>query len=178
MDRKTQILHALAQMLEHPRSQRITTAALASQVRVSEAALYRHFASKAQMFEALIELIEAQVAELLFFPQDETRGHIARTGKAVGMLLVFAEENRGLVRILTGDALVLEDGRLQERINQCMDRTEASIRQSLRDAAMAGELPAVDDIAARANLILGFVIGRWQRFAKSGWRHLPTQHAE
>lgn len=94
------------------------------------------------------------------------------------MLLVFAEENRGLIRILTGDALVLEDGRLQERINQCMDRIEASIRQSLRDAAMAGELPAVDDIAARANLILGFVIGRWQRFAKSGWRHLPTQHAQ
>src|SRR5690606_21756528 len=92
------------------------------------------------------------------------------------MLLSFAEQNRGLVRILAGDALVMEDGRLQERINQCIDRLEASIRQMLRDAVIAGDLPVADDVAARASLMLGFVLGRWQRFVNSGWRHAPTQH--
>ena len=178
MNRKAQILHALAQMLERPNSARITTAALASQVCVSEAALYRHFASKAQMFEALIESIENDIFGLMDQIRDAGSGNgTDRTGAAVVMLLSFAEQNRGLTRILTGDALVTEDERLQERINHCLDRIEASIRQMLRDAVMAGDLPAADDIAARASLILGFVLGRWQRFAKSGWRYAPTQHA-
>jgi TetR/AcrR family transcriptional regulator len=178
MNRKAQILHALAQMLERPHSARITTAALASQVRVSEAALYRHFASKAQMFEALIESIENDIFGLMDQIRATGSGNgTDRTGAAVVMLLSFAEQNRGLTRILTGDALVTEDERLQERINHCIDRIEAAIRQMLRDAVMAGDLPPTDDIAARASLILGFVMGRWQRFAKSGWRHAPTQHA-
>src|SRR5690606_26542648 len=139
MDRKTQILHALAQMLEQPHCQRITTAALASQVRVSEAALYRHFASKAQMFEALIESIETSIFGLIDQVRAAESGNEAdRTGNAVVMLLSLAEQNRGLTRILTGDALVMEDGRLQERINQCIDRMEALIRQMLRDAVNAG----------------------------------------
>src|SRR5690606_26308265 len=106
----------------------------------------------------------------------ESGNEADRTGNAVVMLLSFAEQNRGLTRILTGDALVMEDGRLQECINQCIDRMEALIRQMLRDAVNAGDLPAADDVAARASLILGFVLGRWQRFSKSGWRHAPTQH--
>ena len=179
MDRKTQILHALARMLEQPHGQRITTAALASQIRVSEAALYRHFASKAQMFEALIESLETSIFGLIEQIRAEDSGNRAdRAGTAVIRLLSFAEQNRGLVRILTGDALVVEDGRLQERINQCIDRIETSIRQMLRDAVIAGDLPMADDVAARASLILCFVLGRWQRFAKSGWRHAPTQHMD
>src|SRR5690606_41560678 len=108
MDRKTQILHALALMLEQPRGQRIPTAALASQVRVSEAALYRHFASKAQMFEALIESIETGIFGLIEQIRSNDFSNSAdRAGTAVIMLLSFAEENRGLVRILAGDALVM-----------------------------------------------------------------------
>src|SRR5690606_33992197 len=106
----------------------------------------------------------------------ESGNEADRTGNAVVMLLSFAEQNRGLTRILTGDALVMEDGRLQERINQCIDRMEALIRQMLRDAVNAGDLPAADGVAARASLRRGFVLGRWPRLSQSGWRRAPTQH--
>jgi len=179
MDRKAQILQTLAQMLEHPRGERITTAALAAQVHVSEAALYRHFASKAQMFDALIDFIETTV----FRQIDEIgaaapHSGTAQAGQAVAALLSFAEHNRGLTRLLSGDALVVEDDRLQDRMNQFTDRLEAALRQMLQQALAHGELPATDDPAARASLILNFVLGRWQRYAKSGWRHAPTEHLD
>lgn len=179
MDRKAQILQTLAQMLEHPRGERVTTAALAAQVHVSEAALYRHFASKAQMFDGLIDYIETTIFRLInHIGSTDPESGAAQMRKAVVMLLSFAERNRGLTRILTGDALVIEDNRLQERVNQFIDRVEASFRQMLRNALIAGELAPNDDLAARANLILNFVLGRWHRFAKSGWRHTPTEHLD
>ncbi len=174
-ERKTQILQTLAEMLEHPKGERITTAALAARLQVSEAALYRHFASKAQMFEGLIEFIENSVFGLVnVIGESETSG-IAQARKAIIMLLTFAERNKGMTRVLIGDALVSEDERLQERMNQFFDRVEASLRQCLRNALALGELPPADDIHARANLILHFVLGRWQRYAKSGWKKSPTE---
>ncbi len=175
-ERKAQILQTLAEMLEHPKGERITTAALAARLQVSEAALYRHFASKAQMFEGLIEFIENSVFGLVnVIAETETSGR-AQTRKAIVMLLSFAERNKGMTRVLIGDALVSEDERLQERMNQFYDRIEASLRQCLRNAMALNELPATDDIHARANLILHFVLGRWQRFAKTGWKKSPTEY--
>ncbi len=177
-ERKTQILQMLAEMLEQPHAARITTAALAARLQVSEAALYRHFASKAQMFEGLIEFIESTlftlvnqiaVAEPLALPQ-------AR--KTVSMLLAFSERNRGITRVLTGDALVTEDNRLQERINHVNDRIEASLKQCLRNAVAEGTLPAQTDIAAYASLLTHLVMGRWLRYAQSGWRIAPTLHLD
>ncbi len=179
MDRKAQILQTLAQMLEHPRGERITTAALAARIQVSEAALYRHFASKAQMFDGLIDFIETSIFRLLNqIGSADPESGAAQVRKAVVSLLSFAERNRGLTRILIGDALVVEDHRLQDRVNQFFDRVEASIKQMLRNALVAGELAPTDDLAARASLILSFVLGRWQRFAKTGWRKMPTEHLD
>ncbi|NYE24746.1 nucleoid occlusion factor SlmA [Pigmentiphaga litoralis] len=174
-ERKTQILQMLAEMLEHPKGERITTAALAARLQVSEAALYRHFASKAQMFEGLIEFIETSIFGLINQIADSEASGIAQSRKVISLLLSFAERNKGLTRVLVGDALVIEDERLQERMNQFVDRIEASLRQGLRNALSLGELPPADDIHARASLILHFILGRWQRYAKTGWKKSPTE---
>ncbi|GGX20237.1 nucleoid occlusion factor SlmA [Pigmentiphaga litoralis] len=174
-ERKTQILQMLAEMLEHPKGERITTAALAARLQVSEAALYRHFASKAQMFEGLIDFIETSIFGLINQIADSEASGIAQSRKVISLLLSFAERNKGLTRVLVGDALVIEDERLQERMNQFVDRIEASLRQGLRNALSLGELPPADDIHARASLILHFVLGRWQRYAKTGWKKSPTE---
>jgi TetR/AcrR family transcriptional regulator len=174
-ERKTQILQMLAEMLEHPKGERITTAALAARLQVSEAALYRHFASKAQMFEGLIDFIETSIFGLINQIADSEASGIAQSRKVISLLLSFAERNKGLTRVLVGDALVIEDERLQERMNQFVDRIEASLRQGLRNALSSGELPPADDIHARASLILHFVLGRWQRYAKTGWKKSPTE---
>jgi TetR/AcrR family transcriptional regulator len=177
-ERKTQILQTLAEMLEHPHAQRITTAALAARLQVSEAALYRHFASKAQMFEGLIAFIETTLFTLVNqITADEPQG-IAQARKIVAMLLMFAERNRGMTRVLTGDALVTEDNRLQDRINHIDDRIEASIKQALRVAVSAGQMRSDTDIAAHAGLLTHFVLGRWLRYAQSGWRVAPTTNLE
>ncbi|GAA4324697.1 nucleoid occlusion factor SlmA [Pigmentiphaga soli] len=177
-ERKTQILNTLAEMLEHPKGERITTAALAARLQVSEAALYRHFASKAQMFEGLIEFIENSIFGLMnVIAETETSG-VVQTRKAIVMLLSFSERNRGMTRVLIGDALVSEDDRLQERMNQFFDRIEASLRQCLRTALALNELPPTDDIHARANLILHFVLGRWHRYAKNAWKKPPTEYLD
>lgn len=168
----------LALLLEHPRGERITTAALAARLQVSEAALYRHFASKAQMFEGLIEFIETTVFTLVNQIADGEESGTAQVRKIVLMLLAFAERNPGMTRVLIGDALVSEDERLQERMNQFADRIEASLRQSLRQAVARNELPAAEDVSARASLILHFVLGRWQRYAKSGWKKTPSEHLD
>ena len=172
-ERKIQILQTLAEMLQQPKGERITTASLAARLEVSEAALYRHFASKAQMYEGLIEFIETSIFGVVNKIIAEQESGIKQLQALVGMLLGFAEKNPGMTRVLTGDALVFEDERLQTRINQLHDRIEASIKQSLRVALTQGhEEP---EINARANLILCYVIGRWQQYAKSGFKRSPTE---
>jgi len=177
-ERRLQILQTLAAMLEHPKGERITTAALAKKLDVSEAALYRHFASKAQMFEGLIEFIEQTVFGLINQINTKEEDGLIQVRRIVTMLLNFAETNRGMTRVLIGDALVIEDERLQERMNQVMDRIEASLRQSLKIAA--AQDPRIDEaaIAARANLLLAYVTGRWSRFAKSGFKKRPCEFVD
>src|SRR6478609_6761389 len=137
-ERKLQILQTLATMLEAPRGEKVTTAALAARLDVSEAALYRHFASKAQMFEGLIEFIEQTVFTLVNKIQAEETDAMKQIESTVATLLGFAQKNPGMTRVLIGDALVNEDERLQTRVNQLLDRLEASVRQSARLAASAG----------------------------------------
>jgi len=170
-ERKLQILQTLATMLETPRGERVTTAALAAKLDVSEAALYRHFASKAQMFEGLIEFIESTVFSLVNKIQSESEDGVAQAEQTVVMLLRFAEKNQGMTRVLIGDALVNEDERLQARMNQLYDRIEAALRQALRIAQANGNWPG--DTAADANVLVAFVLGRWQLFAKSGFKRSP-----
>jgi TetR/AcrR family transcriptional regulator len=172
-ERKLQILQTVAHMLEQPKGEKITTAALAARLELSEAALYRHFASKAQMFEGLIEFIEQTVFGLINkITQDEKSG-LKQVEAIVSMLLGFAQKNRGMTRVLIGDALVNEDERLQQRINQLLDRIEATLKQSLRMAATQGEMGEAVDVGAHANLLLCYVIGRWLQFGKSGFAREP-----
>jgi TetR/AcrR family transcriptional regulator len=170
-----QILQALAEMLEQPSAEKTTTAALAARLHVSEAALYRHFASKAQMFEGLIEFIESSVFGVINRITAEQESGIAQVEATLTLLLGFAEKNPGMTRVLTGDALVNEDARLQQRINQLHDRLESTLKQSLRVAAAQSGLPANADFAAIASLLLCFCVGRWQLYAKSGFRRAPTE---
>jgi TetR/AcrR family transcriptional regulator len=174
-ERRLQILHALAEMLEQPSAEKITTASLAAKLQVSEAALYRHFASKAQMFEGLIEFIESSVFGVINKIGAEQEQGIAQVESTMALLLGFAEKNPGMTRVLTGDALVNEDARLQARINQLHDRLESSLKQSLRVAATQGQIDGTADVAAMANLLLCFCVGRWQLFAKSGFRRRPAE---
>ena len=172
-ERRLQILQTLASMLETPRAERVTTAALAARLAVSEAALYRHFASKAQMFEGLIEFIETTLFTLVNKIASDTPDGAAQAQQTVAVLLAFAEKNPGMTRVLIGDALVNEDDRLQARINQLYDRIEAALRQSLRIAQAAGAWPG--DPVTEANVLLAYVLGRWQLFAKSGFKRMPQE---
>jgi TetR/AcrR family transcriptional regulator len=170
-ERRLQILQTLAAMLETPRGEKITTAALAARLDVSEAALYRHFASKAQMFEGLIEFIETTLFTLINRIASESTDGVAQSSQMVGVLLGFAEKNPGMTRVLIGDALVNEDDRLQARMNQLYDRIEASIRQALKIAQAGGTWPG--DPVTDANVLVAFVLGRWMLFAKSGFKRTP-----
>jgi TetR/AcrR family transcriptional regulator len=174
-ERRLQILQTLAQMLQEPGGDRVTTAALAGRLEVSEAALYRHFASKAQMFEGLIGFIEQSVFGLINQIVAQEPDPLKQLRSIVLMLLGFAERNPGMTRVLIGDALVTEDARLQSRINQLHDRIEASIKQCFRNAIEQGRLPPENDPGARANLLLSFVLGRWLRFAKTGFKRPPAE---
>ncbi len=178
-ERRVQILQALATMLEQPGAERVTTSALAARLEVSEAALYRHFASKAQMFEGLIEFIEQTVFTLINQISEREPEPAARTRKLVVMVLQFAEKNPGMTRVMVGDALVFENDRLQERMNQFFDKLESSLKQSLRDAAAASgaATPSVD-AQVRASMVVAFMAGRLQRFARSGFRRLPSEHLD
>ncbi|HWV18768.1 MAG TPA: nucleoid occlusion factor SlmA [Rhodocyclaceae bacterium] len=174
-ERKLQILQVIAEMLETPQGEKVTTAALAARLDVSEAALYRHYASKAQMYEGLIEFIENSVFSVINqIEQDEENG-IKQAELVVTSLLRFAQKNRGLTRVLIGDALVHENPRLQVRINQLMERIEASLKQSLRIASTQGALSAEHDFGAHANTLLAYVLGRWHLFVKSGFKTEPLQ---
>lgn len=176
-ERKQQILQTLALMLEEPQPEKITTAALAQRLGVSEAALYRHFASKAQMYEGLIEFIE----ETLFSRINRIVSEEADAGRQLKailtLLLGFAERNAGMTRLLVGEALVHENERLQQRVSQLHDRIEAILRQCLRIAASQQAQPPVPEaVAAHANALMCFVLGRWHQFARSGFKRLPSEH--
>jgi len=174
-ERRIQILQTLALMLEEPAGDRVTTAALAARLQVSEAALYRHFASKAQMFEGLIEFIESTIFGLINQINASHEEGLRQLRDVIVMLLGFAERNPGMTRVLIGDALVTEADRLQDRINQLIDRIEASLRQSFRMAVAQGALPADTDGSARAGVVMAFVLGRWLRYAKSGFKRSPVE---
>jgi len=176
--RKLQILQTLAAMLEDPKGERVTTAALAARLDVSEAALYRHFASKAQMFEGLIEFIETTVFGLINEISAKETSGLKQARSIIAMLLDFAQTNRGMTRVLIGDALVNENERLQERMNQMFERIESSLKQSYRLAVTEHELPESFDPASRASLVVAFVLGRWHRFAKTGFRKAPADGLE
>jgi TetR/AcrR family transcriptional regulator len=173
--RKLQILQTLASMLEDPKGEKVTTAALAARLDVSEAALYRHFASKAQMFEGLIEFIESTIFGLINEISARESSGLKQARSMIAMLLDFAQTNRGMTRVLIGDALVNENERLQERMNQLIERIEASLKQSYRLAVTDQELPEAFDPTARASLVVAYVLGRWHRFAKSGFRKAPGE---
>ena len=175
-ERRVQILQALATMLEQPGAERITTAALAARLDVSEAALYRHFASKAQMFEGLIEFIEQSVFTLVNQITDREPAGQAQAGRIVTMLIQFAEKNPGMTRVMVGDALVYENERLQQRMNQFFDKIESSLKQCMRGNGDAAT-PTVD-AQVRASVLTAFIVGRLQRFARSGFKRQPSEHLD
>lgn len=178
-ERREQILQALAAMLEQPGAERITTAALAARLAVSEAALYRHFASKAQMFEGLIEFIESSVFTLVNQIVEREPSGVAQAHKVLAVLLQFGEKNPGMTRVMVGDALVFEHERLGARMNQFFDKLEAQLRQSLRLAAeSAGSPTPTVDAQVRAGVLTAFALGRLQRYARSGFRRSPTEHLD
>jgi len=178
-ERRVQILQTLAAMLEQPGADRITTAALAARLQVSEAALYRHFASKAQMFEGLIEFIESSVFTLVNQITEREPGGAQQAQRIVVMLLQFGEKNPGMVRVMVGDALVFEHERLTARMNQFFDRVEGQLRQSLRvPTADAGSPTPTVDANALASGLTALVVGRLQRYARSGFRRQPTEQLD
>lgn len=173
-ERRLQILQTLAEMLETPEGEKITTAALAARVGVSEAALYRHFASKAKMFEALIEFVESSLLSVFNQISADHEDGLTQVEHMLNLLLGFAQKNRGLSRVLIGEALVNENARLQARVNKLLDRVESSLKQSLRVAQTQGK--ASCDPKACANLLTALVLGRWQQYAKSGFTREPLTH--
>lgn len=162
-------------MLEGPAAEKVTTAALAKQLDVSEAALYRHFSGKAQMFEGLIEFIEQTLFALINKIVSEEQNGLRQGEQIIGVMLGFAQKNRGMTRVLIGDALVNEDDKLQARINQLHERLEATLRQTLRFAMTQNAIAQDVDINAQANLVMSWVNGRWHQFAKSGFKRDPTE---
>lgn len=173
-ERRLQILQTLAAMLQEPQPEKITTAALAARIGVSEAALYRHFSSKAQMYEGLIEFIEQTLFGLIARITADTPSPIGQVDAILAMLLNFAAKNPGMTRVLIGDALVHENERLQKRINQLHDRIEAQLRQCLR---LSGD-PTAELSSPLANLLMCTVVGRWHQFAKSGFTRAPGNDIE
>ena len=178
-ERRVQILQTLAGMLEQPGGERVTTAALAAKLEVSEAALYRHFASKAQMFEGLIEFIENSVFTLLNQIAEREGSGLAQAQRIVSVVLQFGERNPGMTRVMVGDALVYENERLIARMNQFFDRVESALRQALRSAAEArGSATPTVEANAQASVLACFILGRLQRYARSGFKRLPTEQLE
>ncbi len=177
-ERRIQILQTLAAMLEQPQGERVTTAALAARLDVSEAALYRHFASKAQMFEGLIDFIEQSVFSLLNqivvreqgLGVDAAEVGVRQAARVVTMVMQFAEKNPGMARVMAGDALVLENERLQQRINQFFDKLESALKQCLREGGI--------DPQVRCTVLLAFLVGRLHRYVRSGFKRLPTEQLD
>ena len=178
-ERRVQILQTLASMLEQPGAERVTTAALAAKLDVSEAALYRHFASKAQMFEGLIEFIEQSVFTLINQIHERETDAAVQAQRVLTVLLQFGEKNPGMTRVMVGDALVFENDRLLARMNQFFDKIESQLRQCLRGAAEAtGSATPTVDANAQASVLTAFAVGRLQRYARSGFKRQPTEHLD
>ncbi len=175
LSRKQQILQALAEMLEQAPGGRITTAGLAKHVGVSEAALYRHFPSKAKMFDDLIEFIEDTVFSRINIILSDEKTTEARCGNTLGLLLTFTERNPGITRILTGDPLSGESDRLRIRVAQFFDRYETQLRQMLREYEIREGGKLMIEVAVAANLMLAVVEGRISQFVRSDFVQLPTQ---
>ena len=177
--RREQILQTLAGMLEQPGTERITTALLAAKLDVSEAALYRHFASKAQMFEGLIDFIEHSLFSLINQIAEREGDGAQKAARMVTVLLQFGEKNPGMARVMVGDALVFENERLHQRMNQLFERIESALRQVLRAAAEANKSATpTADAQVRAAVLVAFALGQLQRFARSGFKRSPLDHLE
>jgi len=178
-ERRAQILQTLAAMLEQPGAERITTASLAAKIEVSEAALYRHFASKAQMFEGLIDFIESSLFTLINHMAEREGDGADKAARMVMVLLQFGEKNPGMARVMVGDALVFEHERLHQRMNQLFDRIESALRQVLRAAAQArhSSTPSAD-AQVRASALVALALGQLQRFTRSGFKRSPLEHLE
>ncbi|HFR4115489.1 TPA: nucleoid occlusion factor SlmA [Yersinia enterocolitica] len=175
-NRREEILQALAQMLESSDgSQRITTAKLAANVGVSEAALYRHFPSKTRMFDSLIEFIEDSLMSRINLILQDEKETFNRLRLILLLVLGFAERNPGLTRIMTGHALMFEQDRLQGRINQLFERIEVQLRQVLREKKLRDGQGFIHDEALLATQLLAFCEGMLSRFVRSEFRYRPTQ---
>ncbi|MCP4211642.1 MAG: nucleoid occlusion factor SlmA [Halieaceae bacterium] len=172
--RRQQILEALAQMLEASPGSRITTAGLARQVGVSEAALYRHFPSKTKMFEGLIEFIEETLFSRINLILTEEPTAALRCEKMIMLLLVFTERNPGLTRILTGDALAGETDRLHARVAQLFERFETQLKQVIREAELREGLRPSISLPAASNLLMSAAEGRISQYVRSGFQRRPT----
>lgn len=178
VDRKQQILEVLARELEtHPGS-RITTAGLAQAVGVSEAALYRHFASKAKMFEALIDFAEDSVFSLINRILEQDKDVVTRCERITQLLLGFSDRNPGIARILLGDALVGENERLRARVGRFFERVETQLKQVLREANLTDGPRAGASIDAAANQIMALIEGRISQYARTDFRRRPTEHLD
>jgi cell division inhibitor SlmA len=175
-NRREEILQALAAMLETSPGQRITTAKLAANLGVSEAALYRHFPSKARMFEGLIEFVENTLLTRINMIMDEEKNTLSRCHAILQLLLTFAERNPGITRIMTGDALMGEHDRLRGRMEDLFNRIESSIKQILREKAMREQQRFIVDEAVLANLLLSYADGKISQFVRSNFKRLPTEH--
>ncbi|WP_018692148.1 nucleoid occlusion factor SlmA [Algicola sagamiensis] len=174
-NRKEEILQCLAHMLETSPGQRITTARLASEVGVSEAALYRHFPSKARMFEGLIEFIEDALLSRINMILQEEKQTLPRIQKIMHLILAFAEKNPGITRILTGDALMGEQERLRERIVQLFEKLETQLKQVLRERKLREGKGFELEESALANLLLAYIEGRINQFVRSNFQKKPTE---
>ncbi|MDX1490982.1 MAG: nucleoid occlusion factor SlmA [Pseudohongiellaceae bacterium] len=174
ISRKDQILQALAHMLEKGPGERITTAALAKQVGVSEAALYRHFPSKARMFEGLIAFIEETLFSRINRIIDDEPTALKRCEKILVLILTFAEKNPGMTRLMTGDALQGETERLRQRISQLFDRLESQLKQVLREAQIRENLKTALPSGLTANLLMSAAEGRLMQFVRSEFKRPPT----
>lgn len=176
ISRKEHILQSLARMLESSPGERITTAALAREVGVSEAALYRHFPSKARMFEGLIAFIEETLFTRITRILEDEPSAARRCEKILTLVLTFAEKNPGMTRLLTGDALQGETERLRVRISQLFDRLEAQIKQILREAQIRENLKCAVSPTVMASLLMASAEGRLMQFVRSEFKKLPTEH--
>ncbi|HCS25891.1 MAG TPA: nucleoid occlusion factor SlmA [Spongiibacteraceae bacterium] len=174
--RKQEILEALARMLEINPGDRITTAKLAEAVGVSEAALYRHFPSKAKMFEGLIEFVEDAIFSRVKLIMSDEHEALARCHKLLHLLLVFTERNPGITRILNGDALAGETARLRARVQQFYERIETQLKQILREAELNEGLRPQITVSAAANLLLAAAEGRIGQYVRSEFKRKPTEY--
>ena len=178
VSRRQEILETLALQLEKTPGQTITTAALAKAVGVSEAALYRHFASKAKMYDALIEFIEDSVFSLINRILDEEKSAVKRCENIMAMVLAFAQKNPGLTRLLNGDILTGETERLRKRVDKFFERLETQLKQVLREGEASSELTTGAPIPAQASLLVSVVQGRIQQYVRSEFRAEPLEYWE